>query len=368
MMYDYARELVNLGYDVTVYTTDAYNEKRFSGSQHENLSGIKVIRFHNLSNALAWKRKRFLPLYFLRHLKKTIMEYNFIIMADTRTFQNLLTYRECLKYNVPYGMCCFGSLPRRREGIKTLYDHAFVKPMIKNATWLFAQTENEKNEYRKYGGEGAKIKLLPLPIELNDDYPVKKRYDKLRLVFIGRIHSSKGLQNIITALGSIIDNVDFEMNIIGRDDGYLRKILKQIDALKLTNRIKFRGPLFGEEKNKILNESNVFIITPINYEETSTAALEAAAMGCALIITPQADIPYFKEFNAGIVVENNIQNIGAALTECAHDMKKVSIMGMNAREMIKERFDLKKVTKVIDSCLGSLADPTLPHKYGPVLN
>lgn len=352
-MYDYARGLVSLGHDVTVFTTDALDENRFKGPMEENVSGIKVIRFRNLSNTLAWKKKRFLPLSFAGHLRRTAMNYDFIIMTDTRNYQNLITYRQCKKENIPYGMCCFGSLPRRKEGLKTLYDRFFVSPMISRAKWLFAQTANEMNEYRKFGGGNGQIKLLPLPVELPDAPTEHTLYDKLRLIFVGRIHYLKGLQNIVAALSLIKDKVDFEMNIVGRDDGYLDEILHQIKTNGLDDKVKFLGSSYGAEKEHLILSSNIFIITPLIFEETSTAALEAASLGCAVLSTPQSDIPYLKEYDAGIIIDNNPEKISAGLIYLAGNLQKVSAMGKNARKLMEENFEVKKVVKIIDNCLRS---------------
>ena len=57
VMADYARGLVSLGHEVTVFTTDVLDESSRASPAVEDLDGAHVRRFRNISNDLAWRTK-----------------------------------------------------------------------------------------------------------------------------------------------------------------------------------------------------------------------------------------------------------------------------------------------------------------------
>src|SRR3990170_1216731 len=57
VLYRLTRELVNLGFSITVITTDSLDGRR-QKSGKEIIDGVKVFRFPTVSNCLAYKLKR----------------------------------------------------------------------------------------------------------------------------------------------------------------------------------------------------------------------------------------------------------------------------------------------------------------------
>ena len=56
-------------------------------------------------------------------------------------------------------------------------------------------------------------------------------------------------------------------------------------------RVRFAGPLYGDERFDAYADADVFCLTPPHWEETSVASLEAAASGTAVVVTEQAELP-----------------------------------------------------------------------------
>src|SRR3954468_3525666 len=61
VMTDFAAGLVARGNDVTVFTTDVFDGERRATPRRETLDGVRVRRFPNVSNSLAWGSKKYLP-------------------------------------------------------------------------------------------------------------------------------------------------------------------------------------------------------------------------------------------------------------------------------------------------------------------
>ncbi|HDK42348.1 MAG TPA: hypothetical protein ENG87_03140, partial [Candidatus Pacearchaeota archaeon] len=167
VMFSLAKGLVERGHKVTVYSTDAYDESSRIITDKDMIDGIKIYYFRNISNWLAFK-KRFIPISFRSFLKQHIENFDIVHLSGTRNYLSIFTNLYSYKKNIPLAFSAHGSLPRRNEGLKTIYDFFFVKPMIKNAGLLITQTKNEIEIYKDFCAKSEKISLIPLPIHLSE--------------------------------------------------------------------------------------------------------------------------------------------------------------------------------------------------------
>ena len=66
--------------------------------------------------------------------------------------------------------------------------------------------------------------------------------------------------------------------------------------------MRFAGPLYGSDRFTAYGDADVFCLTPRHWEETSVAALEAAACGTPVVVTEQSEIPGLDASGGGFVV------------------------------------------------------------------
>ena len=359
---NYCTELVKRGHDVTIYTTDRFSKNKRVGTFRAEVDNVAVYYFRNLSNILAWRFKRLTPLKLRGYLRNNISKFDVTVIAETRSTLALLGYYYCRKFNMPYVFTAFGSLPRRNEGVKTLYDLFFVNPMIRNAKALLAQTEHEKHVYRQFGASDDQIVLLPLPVD-NSSFKnlrpgqFRSKYnipeDRKILLFVGRFNKHKGIEYLLELFGRCLDKMkNLTLVIAGRDDGYLDEINSLIRELNLSdNLILIDDGLYGDEKSDAYADADIFLITSCIFEETSMASLEACACGTAVAMTEQVWIPYALNYNAGIKLTLDlIEDTDSLLKVLATD-HSLAEMGLNARRMIKEQHDVPVVGKQLEQTI-----------------
>lgn len=370
--YDLANFLVRAGHEVTVLSTDALSGTERVLPADEAMGGITVKRFKNISNRLAWNLKIFLPLGFGRYLKRHLPEYDFVFLSDFRDWQNVLTYRECLKRKIPYSVAAYGELPLTgglKSIVKKVYDRCWGRQMLAGAKYLFGQTSHENSEYLKYGGKEDQCKLLPLGINYQDflDLPAENGFrakhgisvsDRV-ILFIGRLNVLKGIDILVRVLPKVIGEVpEARLVIIGRDDGYLKTLKQLIYESKFSDRITLIGPMYGRDNYAAYLSSDVFAFTPKHFEETSLASLAALALGRPVVVTEQASIPYLKEYNAGFEVKNDVQMVADKLTVILEDSKLGEVLGQNGQRLIREVFDLPKVGDLLEEHIYAAVNDT----------
>ncbi|MDI6808605.1 MAG: glycosyltransferase [Candidatus Eisenbacteria bacterium] len=360
VMYGMAKALAKREHEVTVYTTDAHDGTRRVETRLRNLDSIKVVYHRNLSNSLAWKKKKFIPMGFPLSLMKNIENFDLVHIADTRTIPNFVAGYFARKTAVPYVISPFGGLlggygTKLKMFAKKKVDEYFTRPLFLGADKVLAQTQHEESVAVEFGIKREKVEQLPLGIDLDEFADIESRRNEFRerfgvspeekiVLFLGRIHEYKGLQLLVRAFATVSRSVkNARLVIAGRDDGYLTAIEDLVRDLGLASKTVVTGALYGDERIAAYVDADVFAITPYHYEETSLAALEACACGTPVVVTDQCSFPWLKEYEGGYVINYDVQELADCLTKVLSDQELRNRMGSNARRMIEQKFDWTRI-------------------------
>jgi glycosyltransferase involved in cell wall biosynthesis len=312
VMTDYARGLAALGHDVDVFTTDVLDADERATPARETIDGVRVRRFRNASNSLAWRTKKYLPLALPVALARSAGTYDAIHVTDARTVPTAAAYLAASGRHVPLVVSAHGSLGRSeglRRKVKDAYDRALVRPMLAKSPLLLAQTRHEATMYEQLGGRPSATKLLPLPLpplpEQTETGAFRTQIgvgpDERLLLFLGRINHLKGLDILIESIEPLLGS-GTTLAVVGRDDGQLTELQRQFAALFVDGRVRFAGALYGDDRFAAYADADVFCLTPPHWEETSVASLEAAASGTAVVLSEQAELPGIEEAGGGFLV------------------------------------------------------------------
>jgi glycosyltransferase involved in cell wall biosynthesis len=360
-MWAYAAGLAGRSHEVTVFTTDVLDGDQRARPLRETMDGVEVRRFPNLSNGLAWRRKKYLPRRLLRTLLAEIETYDAVHATDARTFLTASTYLASRRRGVPLCLSAHGSLPGSsglRGLVKRVYDTTLVRPMLERAALLLAQTEHEAELYRAGGGRPSSIRHLPLPLELEE--VVADADGRLRrlagltqesrvLLFLGRIHPLKGLDVLCEALEPLLHrDPSLALVVVGRDDGQRGEIETRFRSLLDRGSVRFVGPIYGDERFYAYAEADVFCLTPRHWEETSLASLEAAACGTPVVVTEQAEIPGLDAADGGRIVPLDPTAIRSAVAEV---LDRKDEMGVAARELVRRQHERDAVVGRLEGYL-----------------
>lgn len=370
MTYELARVWVQRGHDVTVFASDQETTARRFDELNAIIDGIRIRRFRNPSHVLA---TRFPPVFFrpaglAAALRAARADFDVVHVAESRGPHNRWVARE-LAPHVPVAWSAYGGLAEG-EGSRRLYrrlhDAAFqTSSIVRRASALIAQTTHEAETYQRFGADAARIYQIPLAVNWADfaTLPARGSFrrrlgltDQERLVlFLGRIHRTKGLHVLIQAFAAISrQSPHARLAVVGWDHGYLETARRLGAELGLGERVLFPGPLYGIERFAAYVDADVFALTPDVYEETSLSALEACASGTSCVITQQCEIPGLDAADAGRTVDFGVDSVARGLAEALEDGVGRR-RGANARQLVREHFAIDTVARRHEVLFEALA-------------
>ena len=222
VVYDLSKELVKRGHEVTILTTDLYkpNKRYFTADGYEYIDGIKIIRFKNISNQLAWKHKLFISVGLINYLRVHLHEYDIIHLQDIISTQAIATSKSCKKNDVPYIISTHGSIPwlNQDKKINKVFKKLWGYEILKHANKITVlnQYEAEQCKYKGINKDNIKVvynyidpdeyRNLPQKMEFKKKYSIKK--ETQMILYVGRLEKSKGLDLLINAFAELSKDLD----------------------------------------------------------------------------------------------------------------------------------------------------------------
>ena len=296
-----AKKLAERGHEVTVFTTDVGNNEyeRLSVRRLEIINGIHVYYFRNLSNIIAFRQRILLPLGMISAFARDIHNFDIVHLNGLRNFHEVVMPYFAKKYNVPYVQQAHGSLSKIKPKriLKLFWDELFGHYLLRNASKVIALSRVEAKQYRSMGVPEEKIAIIPNGIYLSEYAKLpprgsfKKKFnireDKKIILYLGRIHKTKGIDFLVRAYAYLAKKMNFKdvfLVIAGPDEGYLKEVKELTATLGISKNVLFTGLLSEKDKIAAYVDANIVAnVEPINVY--GLVPLEAAACETPVIVS-----------------------------------------------------------------------------------
>jgi len=339
-----ARQLAMRHHEVTIITTDFNFDSQYADNIRK--VGVNVIPLPCAARIGIFLYSPQIKTW----LEKNLKEFELIHLHNFRSYQNKEIHSFAMKYGVPYIVQAHGSvLPFfEKQKLKKLYDFVWGNRILRDASKLIALTETESEQYQRMGVPKNKIEIIPNGIDLAE-FESLPAFGKFRkqygiqencniILFVGRIHKSKGLDILIDAFFDVSkDKIDSQLIIIGPDDGYLQQLKEKIEKLHLQKKIQVIGFISQKEKIQAFTDADVFI-TP-SYAGFPITFLEACACGLPIITSIHGDSLTWINDNVGIVVDYDHNSLKNAIIQILTNKDLKTKFGENGKNLIKREFN-----------------------------
>jgi glycosyltransferase involved in cell wall biosynthesis len=213
-------------------------------------------------------------------------------------------------------------------------------------------TNYELEVFKKYSKKNQKIVVVPNGINTEKFYSDSQLYNnvkidasKIVILFLGRLHPSKGADILLLAfIKALRQNDKIRLIMAGPDEyGLVQEFRQQIEGENLQEYIYFPGLILGDEKKRLLARADLFVLPSLS-EGFSMAILEALASSTPVLISPECNFNEVESVNAGVVVSNNIEQISSSIIELTNDKDRLKLMGNNGKKFVNRLYNWETIS------------------------
>lgn len=299
-----ARRWVKAGNKVTMIT------ERFDGSlPRETVDGVGIIRIGRW-----WNVQVFAAFLYLIKFKNDIdiivdevhwLPFFSVLYAGRKTV--LLACEDA-------GKLFFRLFPWPIAIVGRLVEKFYFYLYRRVPTMAISQTT--KSDLASEGFASKKITVLPMGLTVPRDLPVTTKEKKPTLIFLGRLHPLKGVEEAILAFALIHKKApDWRFWIVGSGEkDYVNKLKHHANKLKLNDVVVFYGHVTEKEKFILLSRAHLLLV-PSFREGWGLSVSEAAYVGTpSVAYRAGALAESIEDGKTGVFTETNTPEALAAAT------------------------------------------------------
>lgn len=260
--------------------------------------------------------------------------------------------------NIPYVISTRGLLEPwclkyhklRKKIARVLY----ADRIVKNASCIHATCEQEHKSLRKLGFKNP-IAVIPNGVNIQNFKKktpkdiIFKKFPELEnkkiILFLSRIHKIKGIYNLAHAWNNLSRKFpNWHLIITGPDeDNHTKKIRRMIYRGESKDNTTFTGPLYGKNKNAILDLADCFVL-PTFSESFGIVVAEALACKTPVITTKKAPWGDLERNKCGWWIDIGIKPLEKAMVGCfSMSNKERERMGSRGKKIVKEKYTWDKI-------------------------
>lgn len=193
-----------------------------------------------------------------------------------------------------------------------------------------------------------KIFVVPNGADYDITHSSNNNSDKLRILYLGNLQPSKGIEDVLNALLILTKNygyLQFSADVVGEwRDGITRdKCLRLVSDNNLP--VTFHPPVTGKKKFSYFTDANIFVFPPREPEGHPWVVVEAMAAGLPIISTDQGAITEsVKDGVNGFIVDKlNPQQIAERVMLLIERPRLRKTMGEASQRLYLENFTEEKM-------------------------
>lgn len=295
----------------------------------------------------------------LRMLRAMIQCADVVHLTSAYSFSTLPTLLLCRLMRKPVVWSPRGALQRwegsTRPLLKRIWEMICNWLLSPQRSALHVTSRNEAEESRRRITR-ARVEIVGNGVEIPSVLGERAwRLDgTLRLLYIGRLHPKKGIENLLQALGALDDNVMLTVCGAG-EPAYETSLKNLVHTLGLQARVRFQGHVDGEQKSEAFREADVCVV-PSFTENFAMVAAEALAHGVPVIASRGTPWKELVQRDCGLWVENDPASLVKAITEMRN--RNLGQMGRNGRQWMQESFSWEIVAARMHVIYRSLIGKT----------
>ena len=290
-----------------------------------------------------------------RALRLKVESFNIIHTHSVFLWPTSVAAAAARRFGVPYvvsprGMLVEDLIRQKNRLAKRAWIGLFERRNVERAAAIHATSETEADAIRMLGFNPRKMMVLPngvdVPPDVGPSVPLGTSPGRAAVLFLGRINWKKGIDRLILAIAMV---PDVELVVAGNDEEkYLPVLVELARAAGVAERIQFLGPVDDVRKWDLLRSARMLVL-PSCSENFGNVVLEAMAVGCPVVLTPEVGLaPAVRAVDAGIVAEGAPHMLAAAINMLLGDDGLRRRMGEAGRQTARKDFSWDAIAASMD--------------------
>lgn len=339
-VYNLSKNLIKRGHEITVFTRGNWNSKYISTNFEDiNVYKVRYFPIHPFSMQLH-------GIFLNKSLKMHLNCYDFVHIHNPTV--------PMPKVSCPVIVTQHGLLLNDIENTKMININALFSKMLKKwfvyneikalkSSKIITTVSNScAAEIKSAYKIGRYINVVKNGVDTDYFIPKKEQTKEGYILYTGRLHSRKGLLDLIDCAKHIAKK-NHSIKFVITGEGPLKDtLISRIKKYGLRDNVELTGYVDRDQLLNYYQNASIYIL-PSYYEGLPTSLLEAMSCGIACVAT---NVPGNSELiidgkngfltpsNDPIALAGKIQE----LLDCEHNRK---IMGSDARKYIVENYDWK---------------------------
>ena len=303
----------------------------------ENCNVYEVGKYIPFSEK--WKQS---ILRLLEKIKPDVVHVNCCWSPDCAVVQRLAQRRGYKVVLTPHGMLEPWIVKRHYWTRKLPALMLYQKAAVAKADCLQATAESERENLLKLG-YNRNIHVVRLGIDA-EGIALKSSWKRTKqILFLSRVHVKKGINFLIEAAETLRKELEgYRIVVAGEGEAdYVASLTEMIRAKGLQDIVQLTGGVYGEEKWRLFQTSDFFVL-PTHSENFGLAIAESLASGTPVITTTGTPWSDLNTCHAGAWIEVGTQPLVETLRGfLALTDDEREAMGRNGRRLIEEKYSAK---------------------------
>lgn len=199
-----------------------------------------------------------------------------------------------------------------------------------------------------------KIVTIPNGVDTGIFKPTENARKKNQIFFLSvldKFHKYKGLDYLLEALVGVKESIPDVKLVVGGKGELLEFYKSKTEELGLEDNVEFKGFLSDEEVVSHYQESELFVLPSISSLQEGFGIVVLEALACETPVISTTIVGVSDDVTAtksGIIIEPKTTGmLEESIIRILSDKELIKDMGKRGRELVKEKYEWKKIAKSI---------------------
>lgn len=251
------------------------------------------------------------------------------------------------RHHIPYVLQTHGMIDTSRNALAVPLDAVMTRPTLRAAQHVFYLTPRERSDLINVGGSALRLRELPNGVPRPTSTTERAGSEVLYLARLAARKRPASFIEMAERLARAFPQASFRM--VGPDEGEGDAVRRRISTLTGTVDIAWEGPLEPGQTTARMEHAGIYVLPAVD-EPYPMSVLEAMAVGLPVVITDSCGLaPIIRSTGSGIVVDDSVDSLTAAVRMLLDDSELARSMGSAGARTARERFGMPKIAETLEA-------------------